>query len=82
MNWTVGPPMRFVYIATLQHVIFNPDSTIIEDMVRDRSRTTGLIICSVLNAILEKYVQRWMREDASNVDGGDVDFRKKKKTPS
>ena len=34
-------------------------------------------IFSILNSILDKYVPQWMREDAFNGDGANVDFRKK-----
>ena len=61
MSWTIGPSRRVVYIAALQHVIFNADSTIIERMIRDR---TGLIILSVLTSMLDEYVLQWMKEDA------------------
>ena len=46
MNWAIGLSRRVVYIAALQHVSFNADSTIIERVIRDRSRTSQVSLSS------------------------------------
>ena len=46
MNRTIRPSRRVVYIAALQHVIFNAGSTVIERMIRDWSRISQVSLFS------------------------------------
>jgi len=67
MNWTIPRSRRVVYIAGLQQIIFNADSSILERVIRDQGRTQVSLSARVSTSLLGQYVLRWTEETLSVV---------------
>ena len=57
-----------IEVAALQQITFNIDPRVLDSMIHDQGRSTQVSSSSLdLTSILDKYVLKWMGEDA--VDG-------------
>ena len=57
-----------IEVAALQQITFNVDPRVLDSMIHDQGRSTPVSSSSLdLTSILDKYVLKWMEEDA--VDG-------------
>ena len=65
MDQTICPSRGVVYFAALQQIVFNIDPRVLDSMIHDQGRSTQVSSSSQdLTSILDKYVPKWMGEDA------------------